>query len=66
MTPAEKPKDPARNFGLNFLDKKAIRLPTPVANPANIVKPNANKKFPDSIFFLLLKCTIEYLISSMT
>ena len=43
LTPAEKPKAPARNLGLNFLEKNDMSEPTPVAIPAKIVRPKANR-----------------------
>ena len=49
MTPAENPKEPAKNLGLKFFERKAIKLPMPVNSPAKIVSPSANKKFSEFI-----------------
>ena len=42
MTPAENPNAMDKNFLFVRVVKKAIKLPIPVARPANSVKPNAN------------------------
>ena len=42
MTPAEKPSEIDKNCVFVFLAKNASALPTPVASPANKVRPNAN------------------------
>ncbi len=49
MTPAEKPRARDKNRVFVFLAKKAMALPTPVASPANIVKPNANSTESENI-----------------
>ena len=46
---AENPKEPAKNLGLKFFDRKAIKLPLPVERPAKIVSPNAKIKFSEFI-----------------
>jgi hypothetical protein len=44
MTPAEKPRAPAKKRGLVLFEKKANKLPIPVAKPANNVSPKAKTK----------------------
>ena len=41
MTPAENPSAMVNTFGLNFFERRPIKLPTPVARPANRVSKNA-------------------------
>lgn len=44
ITPAEKPREAERNFGLKFFEKNIKKLHIPVDIPAKIVKLNANQK----------------------
>ena len=45
MTPAEKPRATDKKRRLGLFDKKAIRLPMPVARPARMVRAKANATF---------------------
>lgn len=49
ITPAENPRDTAKNLGENLLEKRTTRLPIAVDRPANRVNKNANQKLPPSI-----------------
>jgi hypothetical protein len=46
ITPAENPKDAARNLGENFLEKRTMPLPMDVDSPAMRVSDSASQKLP--------------------
>mgnify|MGYP006417663805 CR=1 FL=1 len=52
ITPAEKPREMARAFVLVCFRKKARKLPTPVARPANRVRRKAVRTLENSIILL--------------
>ncbi len=55
MTPAENPRAMDKKRVFVFFAKKAMALPTPVASPANMVSPNANKTESEGIL-VFLRC----------